>query len=78
MDKQEIREMAAKKSHNDLIEHGSQVEKFNEFRLDTAQNPVSNSENAALNAMQKIDPFCHLREKTQMKRSSDGWQLVEK
>jgi hypothetical protein len=82
MDKQKKMELLDQKAHSDLFEHGH----FHEQMVETIrgnqlmhnpQNPFPNENNAALRAMQKIDPYAHLRDKTQMRKVNGRWQLTE-
>lgn len=66
-----------RKAHDDLFAVGRGAEQFNMMYPDTAQNPVSNRENAAINAMLKRDPYAADREKTQMRRDQSGELAVQ-
>lgn len=80
MNKDEILEAIAEKAHDTLIEVGRKAEEspFAGMMPNTAQNPTPNKENRALRAMQKIDPYAHLREKTQMRKVGRRWMLTDK
>jgi len=84
MDTQEKMEAIDQKAHSDLFEHGHMHEQMVNTARETQlihnpQNPLPNEKNAALNAMEKIDPYAHLREKTQMQRKEDahGWRITQ-
>jgi hypothetical protein len=75
--KEEILESIAEKAHESLIDVGRRAEQMDLMRLNTAQNPAPNNENKALRAMQKIDPYAHLRDKTQMRKVNGRWSLMQ-
>jgi len=75
--KEEILESIAEKAHESLIDVGRRAEQTDLMRLNTAQNPALNDENKALRAMQKIDPYAHLRDKTQMRKVNGRWSLMQ-
>jgi len=65
------------KAHDDLFEVGRQAEQIAWMTPDSAQNPTSNEENAAVNAMLRKDPYAADREKTQMRRDENGELAVQ-
>lgn len=67
------------KAHDDLFAIGRKAEQMLRMMTipNTAQNPTSNEENAAVNAMLKKDPFAADREKTVMKRDENGELAVQ-
>ncbi len=78
MDKQELREQLAEKCSDDLMEHGNRMKEFAGMMhtKKIGMHPAyANAENAAVRGIHAVDPYAHLREKSQMERTPEGWEL---
>lgn len=77
--KEDKLEAISEKAHEDLLEIGRQAEQMVNMHVlpNTAENPSSNPENAAVNAILRKDPYAHLREKTEMRRDDQGELSVQ-
>jgi bifunctional N-acetylglucosamine-1-phosphate-uridyltransferase/glucosamine-1-phosphate-acetyltransferase GlmU-like protein len=76
MYKNDVEELLAEKCSDDLMEHGKRAETMAELahQQKIGFHPAyANLENAAVNGIHTIDPYAHLREKTQMERTPEGW-----
>lgn len=69
-----VEDQLMEKIHDDLVEVGSRALTMVEmgFLPNTAQEPISNVENAAVNAILRKDPYALDREKTEMRRDENG------
>jgi len=72
----EFGERLYQKAHDDLIEYGDQTSQWvHQNVINTAENPVSNRENAAINYMLQKDPYAADREESQMVQEDGRWTV---